>query len=300
MDLTDILLRLVGAFYAFAGVVGSRVALTSHFLDRAISAIGGKPTPRAETLQFYWLLGSALLVLAGGAALMLRIDVAAWVFLASALGQAAYILVLAPRFFDLHDPPDARGRRQTVNAFIVYSAATAFVLWALAAGRLMPWRELPWPLAAVAAAAVIGWLAYVGHLLNGKPRPDTPLAGFAKMGDGDPPPDPTLARRIKVMADYDCHPLWALDDGLYGDIAPADMGLSAELVRDLDAWAEAYTSSLDRDNPAVSRWSDAQHRAHAADGRLLAVRLARERPDLEVYVLDGESGVVPVHPDESV
>jgi hypothetical protein len=299
MDLTDILLRLVGAFYAFAGVVASRVALTSHFLDRAISAIGGKPTPRAETLQFYWLLGSALLVLASGAALMLRIDIAAWVFLASALGQAAYILVLAPRSFDLHDPPDARGRRQTVNAFVVYSAATALVLWALATGRLLPWRDLPWPLAAGTAAAVIGWVAYVGHLLNGKP-PASPLAGFTDMGDGDPSPDRTQARHIKVMADYDCHPLWALDDGLYGDIPPADMGLSAALARDLDAWAEAYTSALDSDNPSVSRWSDEQHRTHAAAARPLAVRLARERPDLEIYVLDGESGVVRVHPDESV
>ena len=125
MDATDILLRLVGAFYAFAGVVASRVAVTSHFLDRAIAAIGGKPTPRAETLQFHWLLGSAILVLASGAALVLRIDIAAWLFLASALGQAAYILVLAPRYFDLHDPPDARGRRQTINAFVIYSAATA-------------------------------------------------------------------------------------------------------------------------------------------------------------------------------
>jgi hypothetical protein len=169
MDATDILLRLIGAFYAFAGVVASRVAVTSHFLDRAIAAIGGKPTPRAETLQFQWLLGSAILVLASGAALVLRIDLAAWLFLASALGQAAYILVLAPRYFDLHDPPDARGRRQTINAFVLYSAATAFVLWALATGRLLSWRELPWPLAAVAAAGLIGWIAYVGHLLRKSP-----------------------------------------------------------------------------------------------------------------------------------
>ena len=102
------------------------------------------------------------------------------------------------------------------------------------------------------------------------------------------------------MADYDCHPLWALDDGLYGDIPPGDMGLSGELTRDLDAWAEAYTSSLDRDDPAVSRWSDEQHRAHAAAARPLAARLARERPDLEVYVLDGETGVVQVHPDDHI
>ena len=231
---------------------------------------------------------------------MLRVDLAAWLFLASALGQAAYILVLAPRYFDLHDPPDARGRRQTINAFVIYSAATAFVLWALATGRLLYWRELPWPVAAIAAAAFVGWLAYVAHLLYGKPQPASPLAGFADLADDDPPPDRSQAKRIKVMADYDCHPLWALDDGLYGDIAPADMGLSDELTRDLDAWAEAYTSALDHDDPTVSRWSDEQHRTHAAAARPLAARLARERPDLEVYVLDGDTGVVPVHPDDHI
>jgi hypothetical protein len=190
MDPISIILRLVGAFYAFAGVVATRAAVTSHFLDRAIAAIGGKPTPRAETLQFWWLLGSAVLVGAGGLALMLLLDIAAWLFLASALGQAAYIAVLAPRYFDVADPPDARGRRQTVNAFVVYAAATAFVLWALATGRLAGWRELPWPVPAAAAAALLAWLGYIACLLGRAPAA-SPLSGFAGAdGDGaDPPPD---------------------------------------------------------------------------------------------------------------
>lgn len=188
MDLS-IVLRLVGAFYAFAGVVATRAAVTSLFLDRALAAIGAKKPPRAETLQFCWLLGSGMLVGAGGLALMLLLDIAAWLFLASALAQAAYIAMLAPRYFDVADPPDARGRRQTVNAFIVYAAATAFVLWALATGRLVNWRELPWPLPAAAATALLGGIGQVAYLL-GRAPPRSPLAGFADAGDdAEPPPD---------------------------------------------------------------------------------------------------------------
>jgi hypothetical protein len=35
-------------------------------------------------------------------------------------------------------------------------------------------------------------------------------------------------------------------------------------------------------------------------GRPLAVRLARERPDLTVYVLDGATGVIEVRADETI
>ena len=49
----------------------------------------------------------------------------------------------------------------------------------------------------------------------------------------------------------------------------------------------------------LSLWSDAEHAAHATDGRRLAVRLKRERPDLMVYVLGADTGVVEVHPYEA-
>ncbi len=50
--------------------------------------------------------------------------------------------------------------------------------------------------------------------------------------------------------------------------------------------------SLDRDNPADSLASPQQHSAHEAQGRQLAIRLARERPDLEIYAFQSDIGVV--------
>jgi hypothetical protein len=164
MDATDISLRLVGAFYAFAGYVAARVALSSHFLDRALAAITLEEPKPVERAQALWLLCSAVLVLAGGIALMLLLELAVWLFLASAAGQALYLAWLAPRYFDAADPPDAKGRRQTTNAFVIYTAATAFVVWASWTGRLAPWQELPWPLLALAGAAVAAHAGYVAWM----------------------------------------------------------------------------------------------------------------------------------------
>ncbi len=61
----------------------------------------------------------------------------------------------------LVDPPDERGRRQTTNAFVIYVAATALVLWADATGRLIPWREVPWPLVAAAAMTLAAYTVYL-------------------------------------------------------------------------------------------------------------------------------------------
>ena len=89
-----------------------------------------------------------------------------------------------------------------------------------------------------------------------------------------------------------------LDEERYGCFAPAMLDLSPELAADLNAWAAAYDTSFDPDDPVVSLWSEEQHQAHAADGRKLAVRLKRERPYLMVYVLEADTGVVEVHADD--
>ena len=97
MDLTEISLRVIGAFYAFAGYFALRAALVSRLLDQAIAAIAAQKPKAVERAQNAWLVAAAILILAGGVMLLLLLDLAAWAFLASALGQAAYLFVVAPR-----------------------------------------------------------------------------------------------------------------------------------------------------------------------------------------------------------
>lgn len=301
MDLVDLSLRLVGAFYVFAAYVAARAALMSLLIDRAIAAIALKKPPRAEILKSYWMLSATVLIVLGGAALLFLLDVAVWAFLASVLGQAFYLFIVAPRYFDVEEPPDEVGRRQTTNAFVIYLVATAFVVWAYSDGRLSSVSDVSWLVLAIAAALV---LAHVVYIIRNTATPPArgPFDGCPSDSDaenGEPSRPLTETKTVKVMTDYYTHPLWALDADLYGDIPPEDMQLSPELVRDLKVWAEDYDASLDPDDPARSRWSEEQRQAHEAMARPLAVRLARERPDLVVYVLEPEIGVVQVHADDA-
>lgn len=304
MDAIDLLLRFVGAFYVFAAYVAARASLMALLIDRAIAAIGGKLPPRADLLKGYWLVCASVLVMIGGAALLFLLDVAVWAFLASSIGQAVYLFYAAPRYFDVEEPPDETGRRQTFNAFVIYLLATAVVVWAAATGRLAGIAEVSWPVVVIPATMVVAHVVYV-LWMGGMPSAgsaaaspfDAPLFSGA---NGEPPRPLSEAKAIKVMTDYFTHPLWALDQDLYGDIAPEEMGLSEELTRDLNDWAEAYNASLDSEDPSQSVWSEERHKAHEAMARPLAIRLARERPDLTVYVLEPEVGVVPVRAQDDL
>ena len=301
MDGTDIGLRLVGAFYVFAGYAATRATLMSLFLDRAIAAIGATKPKRAELARSYWLLGAAFVVMAGGATLIALLDVAAWLFLASAVGQAAYLFIIAPRMLDADDPPDEVGRRQSTNAFIIYLAATAYVVWALSAGKLESVRTAH-PLALAAVAVVM--LLHVGYVIRGV----TGFGSSARSGfspadddwDASPGIDPATSRSIKVMSDYGTHALWALDDDIYGDINPKVLDLSPELTRDLIAWAEAFSNSLDLDDPSESRWTETERSAHAAMARPLAIRLAHEKPDRTIFVVGPDGDLVEIKADEEL
>jgi hypothetical protein len=298
LDISDVVLRIVGAFYAFAGYIATRAALTSHLLDQAIAAIALKKPSRTEQAQAGWLLTSACVILAGGILLLFGLATAAWLFLVSALMQAAYITYVAPRYFDPVDPPDAKGRRGSVNAFVVYSAATAFVLWGSMQGKLGAMSDMPWH-----AAAALGVIAaHLGHttwLMRRTPRsPQSPFAGFAE--DEEEHRHSSESKRIKLMAEQHAYPLWPLDPGLYADFAPEDIGLSDELARDLTEWAKAYSDSLDPESAGQSRWSEAEHAAHEAAGRALAIRLAREKPDRTIFLNTRAQGVLEVRADESI
>lgn len=165
VDVVDIALRLVGAFYVFAGVVAARATLTGMLIDRAIAAIGAKPPPRAETMRGLWMIAMTALVLLGGAALVLKLQLALPLFLACVLFQAVYLFVVAPRVLDPHDAPDPQGRRQSTNAFIIYAIATGFVAWAYGRGNLLRLSEVSWPGLLLVGGLVAAQLGYVGYQL---------------------------------------------------------------------------------------------------------------------------------------
>jgi len=85
-------------------------------------------------------------------------------------------------------------------------------------------------------------------------------------------------RRIKLMADYFCHPLWHNGGVDVGCIDPASLPISENLQRALDAWARTFDAILDMDDPANKGGFESPQAADdfVAQGAHLADRLRVE------------------------
>lgn len=59
-------------------------------------------------------------------------------------------------------------------------------------------------------------------------------------------------RTLKLMAEYQCYPLWEASPGEIGNIDPDLLPISATLRGQLLAWADVYDSTLNWEDPAIS------------------------------------------------
>ncbi|MHA6881640.1 hypothetical protein [Ralstonia pseudosolanacearum] len=84
-------------------------------------------------------------------------------------------------------------------------------------------------------------------------------------------------RQIKVMADYQCHPVWELSPGAYGDIDPNTLPISDGLKQKLTDWVASFDETLDIEDPANSGFTSTEvEAAFKARGIQLAEQLQRE------------------------
>jgi hypothetical protein len=84
-------------------------------------------------------------------------------------------------------------------------------------------------------------------------------------------------RAIKLMPDYECHPLWGVIPSELGDIDPASLPISTILQQQLRAWADAYDQTLDWEDPRQSGFLTAKDVfAFEAEGERLAEQLRTE------------------------
>jgi len=84
-------------------------------------------------------------------------------------------------------------------------------------------------------------------------------------------------RKIKVMADYQCYPLWDMSPGKYGDIDPHTLPISDDLKHKFVKWARAFDDTLDTTNPVNSGFkSEEAEAAFKAEGIRLAEQLQDE------------------------
>lgn len=93
-------------------------------------------------------------------------------------------------------------------------------------------------------------------------------------------------RQIKVMADYQCHPVWEISPGAYDEIDPDALSIAGGLKQKLTDWAASFGETLDIENPANSGFKSIEvEAAFKARGIQLAEQLQKELgPDFMVSV----------------
>lgn len=84
-------------------------------------------------------------------------------------------------------------------------------------------------------------------------------------------------RTIRLMADYQCFPLWEASPGQVGNIDPKSLPISDELRIKLMNWARDYDETLNMDDPVSSGFrSDKEEAEFIEAGLELADRLRSE------------------------
>jgi hypothetical protein len=61
-----------------------------------------------------------------------------------------------------------------------------------------------------------------------------------------------MSKKIKLMVDYGCDPLWWEEPSEVGDIDPASLPLSEDTIERLHRWAKAYDTTLNWADPGDS------------------------------------------------
>lgn len=261
----------VGAFYVFAGFIVLRAMVLDRLMDKLLAALSNPSDPK-ELWRSRVLTAGGVLTLAGGVTLMMLSPLAVALFVFNALWQGGYLL-WAERALPPADDGEARGRQQTKNAFVVYAAATAFVVWLAAVGQLRPW-EASLQVYAIDALAVLAAIAGVWLFLN---RRQSANASGETERDDNPPdvnfPAEAQVTRVKFAPSYGASPLTNADTG--EPVSPAWLeGIEFELADRIDRWDDSWQATFNADDPASSGFEGAAaHAAYIAEGREIVAAL---------------------------
>lgn len=126
------LLRGIGTFYAVSGLLVVHALALDGVADKLLAALEGAMPAKERTRRLLLRVGAALTI-SGGLALLLLSRWTLPLMLANVAAQGGW-LAYARVHFAPEDADQALGRKRTINAFILYCAVTALVVWAFSTG----------------------------------------------------------------------------------------------------------------------------------------------------------------------
>lgn len=125
--LSEAIARFIGGFYVFGGLMTLWAARQDYVMNRILEGVEAKPLEKREWLRTWGMALIGLLTcVSGGLLIGLRVA-SAPVFVACTAVQAIYLL-WASEALPADNEVERLGRQRTRNAFIIYLAATAYVV----------------------------------------------------------------------------------------------------------------------------------------------------------------------------
>ena len=95
--------------------------------------------------------------------------------------------------------------------------------------------------------------------------------------------DQSQQRKFKLMADYECWPVWETTGGEFCNLDPQLLGLSDALVNRIEAWADLYDATLQSDDPAASDFTNETDRlSFEHEGLTIWWAMQLALPDAEI------------------
>ncbi len=233
----DILARFMGALYIYGGYAALKMMLFDREMDGLLTLLEMKPRhPREGTRRLLLTTGAILTGFSGMALLTLSMW-AAPLFVLGLIAQIVW-LIWAQIYYRPEDEAEARGRRQTIIAALLYAVVTVFVLRGAQDGSLLPWNA-PLPLVALAGLGLAGGI----YIFNTKKKMrGSALDDFADP-DVDMPVDDREEQpfrqplRVGLAPDIDGCTIFDADDGRFLD---AEEYLPPDLARHVNGWNVRY------------------------------------------------------------
>jgi hypothetical protein len=268
---------LLGAFYIFAGFVVMRSMAMSTLLDRMLLVLDPKSNSQMELVRSQVLLVGAYLTLISGVTLLIMSPFAPYAFILNTVVQGGY-LIWAERAFPPEDAIDRQGRQRTKNAFVIYLAATAFVVWMAYQGYLRPWSSADvvlLDLGIVALSLGLAWaIIYLPKRREKKPNIFEPID---ERPNGDIVPDfreEAPPKRLRVAPEWGCWPLWNDETGQ--NVSHFHLKLPEDLGMRIEEWDDLWQATYNEDDPANGDFkSEAERNAYVVEGRAIVDELKR-------------------------
>ena len=226
--------RLLGLFYLGGGLAVLAMLARGRWIEAATEALEGGTQTR-HRLRYGLLVGGAALTAASGLALLALHAAAPALMIANLAAQGLW-LAYAGRAFPPQDEDDAAGRARTFRAAVLFAAATAIVMGAVASGALALAPDLRVAVALAALLAGAGayaawsWRAAAPRApADDEPQEEDEEEAMRILDHDAPGPRPADGpRRLLLAPRAGGTALWDGDDGAPWE--PEELGLPGDVI----------------------------------------------------------------------